>query len=83
MWTVSAKRAGRLFRGFPETATWFTSTWYKDEANMNRQRHESVVDGALRNGRRVRNSRGQTVVDETKQGKADMVARYKTEYRSK
>ena len=51
MWIVVAKKAGKCYRGVLEPAERFMVRWHKDEAELNRQRHASVVGGALGNGK--------------------------------
>ena len=51
VWTVATEKTDKWYRGFLEAAAWFMVKWHKDEADLNRQRHASVVGGAQGNGR--------------------------------
>lgn len=50
--------------------------WHKDEADLSKQHHASVVGGAQGNGKGGGNSRKGSAVDESRKETADRVARY-------
>ena len=51
VWTVAAKKATKRYRGVLEVAKRFKVKWRKDEADLSREHHASVVGSAQNNGR--------------------------------
>ena len=80
VWTIAAKKAGKLYRRVLDAAERFMVRWHKDEADMSRKRHASTVGGAQGNGKGGGYSPKETAVDESRKETADRVARYQAEH---
>ena len=51
LWSTTAKKAGKWYRGILEEAERFMVRWHEAEAESSRQRRGSAVDGIQWNGR--------------------------------
>lgn len=75
----SKRRRGICPTGILEAVERFVAGWTKDEADLSRQRHASVVGDAPRNGNSECNSRKETAVDGNRKATADIGARYQAD----
>lgn len=68
-----------MYRGVLEPAERFMVSWHKDGAKLRRKRHASVMGSVQGNGEGRGSGRREIVVDESRKGTADRVARYQVD----